>query len=101
MQNAGFLTTRLICRHAFRTDFACKINFKSDFPESGQLRKIILLHLKKNAKNVSRLCLNVTKCCHSGGVVMDGVKLDSDYTAIYGNNSTVFEQCLSSFSLLY
>ena len=31
--------TVCICRHAFRTDFACKINFKSNFRESVDFQK--------------------------------------------------------------
>ena len=31
--------TVYICRHAFRTDFSCKINFKSNFRESVDFQK--------------------------------------------------------------
>ena len=44
--------TVCICRHAFLTDFSCKINFKSNFNESVDFLKNALTSLfsKKNAK---------------------------------------------------
>ena len=44
--------TVCICRHAFRTDFSCKINFKSNFHESVDFQKnaLTLIFSKKCQK---------------------------------------------------
>ena len=46
--------TVCICRHAFRTDFSCKINFKSNIPESVDFQKNAYTSLfSKNGKKLS------------------------------------------------
>ena len=46
--------TVCICRHVFRTDFKCKINFKSNFHESVDFQRNALTSIfSKNAKNVT------------------------------------------------
>ena len=41
-----------ICRHAFWTDFSCKINFKSNFHESVDFKKDALTSILKKKKKV-------------------------------------------------
>ena len=44
--------TVCICQQAFRTDFSCKMNFKSNFHESVDFQKNALTSIfSKNAKN--------------------------------------------------
>ena len=45
--------TVCICRHAFQTDFACKINFKSHFRESVDFQNNALIHYLKKYKTCS------------------------------------------------
>ena len=52
--------TVCICRHAFRTDFACKINFKSNFCESVDFQKNDLKAYSGNDREQD-LCANEGK----------------------------------------